>query len=215
MQRLAGIFLIVGSSLFLIGAFSDVAELFYTEPDVQKRLAIVEADPSGWAMMSAQFVAGAAVAGGGLVLLAWHLQRGRGAGIRLASAVAAGAALIGALLAVMGYSEHAVRPPQEWVPELVSIPLAGYAYIVLTQIALILTAVVLLRTGYPPWFGWTVLILTALTVIVLLLVRAFPPLLFYFITLFMGIVLAAMPAGDRTAAPTAAAGAPRWPPRTD
>ena len=118
--------------------------------------------------MSAQFVAGAAVAGVGLVILASHIQRGRGAGIRLACAVAAGAALISALLAVMGYAEHVVRPPQEWVPDLVS-PLAGYAYIVLTQIALILTAVVLLRTGYPPWFGWTVLILTALTVVLLLL----------------------------------------------
>ena len=52
MQRLAGVFLIVGSSLFLIGPSRTSPRLFYTEPDVRKRLEIVEADPSGWAMMS-------------------------------------------------------------------------------------------------------------------------------------------------------------------
>jgi hypothetical protein len=89
--------------------------------------------------------------------------------------------------------------------------LAGYVYIVLSQIALILTAVVVLRTGYPPWFGWTVLIVTALTVIVLVFVSAFPPLLFYMIMWFMGIVLIGIKATDRGAGkadPAGAAGSP-------
>jgi hypothetical protein len=202
-QRLAGAALISGSLLFLIGAFSPIANRFFTEPDPRRRIEIVEADATGWAIMSVLFAAGAAITGGGLVLFALHLRRSQGPAMGFACVVAAGAALLGAGNAVIGL-ERAVRPPQDWVPE--PVPWTAYAYIVLMQITLLIIGVALLRAGYPRWFGWTVLITTTLTVIVLVLVRNFPPLLFYMITLFMGISLAALPTADRATTPTSPRG---------
>ena len=51
-----------------------------------------------------------------------------------------GIALVTAVLAATGYSERAVRPPEDWVPE--PVPWTAYANVVLIQIALLLTGVV-------------------------------------------------------------------------
>jgi hypothetical protein len=195
-QRLAGIALILGSLLFLMGAFSPIASRFFTEPDPQIRLKILEADLAAWTSTSVLFGVGAAVAAVGFVLFAWHIRRSQGAGVTFASYLAAGAAGVSLVSAAVGYYRWAVRPPQEWVLD-TTVPWTVYAGVVLMQIALLITGVVLLRAGYPRWFGWTVLVATSLTVITLILVRNFPPLLFYFIMLFMGITMAALRTTDQ------------------
>jgi hypothetical protein len=195
MQKLAGIAFIVGSLLNLFAAFSPIFNRYFLEPDVQERIEIIEADPTGWAFNSGLFVAGIAVAGVGFLLLAWHIRRSQIASTRLISYFAAAAGGIGAVLALNGYFAGLDKTPQEIATA--PVEWTAYAFIVLTQLALLATGVVLLRAGYPRWFGWTVLILTALTVIILVLVRAFPPLLFYLITLFIGIVLLLIPTADR------------------
>lgn len=197
MQKLAGITFIVGSLLLLLAAFSPIFNKYFLEPDVQKRIQIIEADPTGWAFNRSLFVAGIVIAGVGFLLMAWHIRRSQDVATSLPSYLAAGAGGIGAVLALHGYIAESGRSPQE----IVTAPVGwtAYAYILLTQLALLATGVVLLRAGYPRWFGSTVLILTALTVIVLVLVSAFPPLLFYLITLFIGVVLAAMRTVGRSA----------------
>jgi hypothetical protein len=203
-QRLAGIAWILGSLLFLMGAFSPIASRFFTEPDPQRRLKILEADLAAWTSTSVLFGVGAAVAAVGFVPFAWHIRRSQGAGVTsFASYLAAGAAGVSLVSAAFGYYRWAVSPPQEWVLD-TTVPWTAYANVVLTQIALLITGVVLLRAGCPRWFGWTVLVATSLTVITLILVRNFPPLLFYFIMLFMGIAMAALPTADQ-AVPAVAA----------
>lgn len=188
---MAAIGLILGSVLFLAGACTPIANRFFTEADPEARIAIVEADRTGWAITTLLFAVGAVVAATGLVLFGRHIQRNHGLATRLASVAAAGAAAGAGLMAAINYSRGATRPPQEWVLE--PIHWTAYAYIVLMQIALLTAGVALLRTSYPRWFGGTVLVTTALTVVVLILIRNFPPLLFYLITLFMGVALAALP----------------------
>ena len=197
MQKLAGITFIVGSLLLLLAAFSPIFNKYFLEPDVQKRIRIIEADPTGWAFNRGLFVAGIVIAGVGFLLMAWHIRRSQDVATSLLSYLAAGAGGIGAVLALHGYIAESGRSPQE----IVTAPVGwtAYAYILLTQLALLATGVVLLRAGYPRWFGSTVVILTALTVIVLVLVSAFPPLLFYLITLVIGVVLAAMRTVGRSA----------------
>jgi hypothetical protein len=196
MQKLAGIAFTVGSLLFLYAAFSPISNRFFREPDVQKRIAIIEADPTGWATNATLFGAGAAVAGVGFVLLAWHMiRRSRDPATRLLAILAAGAGGAGAAFGLVNYYAGAVRTPEEFASGTVT--WTGYAYVLLTQLGLLMTALALLRPGYPRWFGWTVLVLTALTVIILVLVRNFPPLLFNLITVFIGIVLLLIPTVDR------------------
>ena len=202
MQKLAGITFIVGSLLLLSAAFSRIFNQYFLEPDLQKRIEIIEADPTGWAFNRGLFVAGIAVAGVGFLHLAWHIRRSQDEATRLISYLAAAAGGIGAVLALVGYFAEAGRTSQEMVTA--PVDWTAYAYMLLTQLALLATGVVFLRAGYPGWFGWTVLILTGLTLIALVLVRAFPPLLFYLITLFIGVVLAAMPTVGRSADPSRA-----------
>jgi hypothetical protein len=208
MQKLAGTVFIVGSLLFLYAAFSPIANLYFLEPDIRKRIEIIEADRTGWDINSGLFAAGAAVAAVGLLLFALHIRRSQDAATRILSYLAAGAAAVPAALGIVGYAAGLNRTPQEIVTATADWTFSAYASVILTQLALLTTGVVLLRAGYPQWFGWTVLILTALTVIVLVLVRAFPPMLFYFITLFIGVVLAAMPTVGRSRGLIGAAGAP-------
>ena len=118
--------------------------------------------------------------------------------------------MISALLAVIGYAEHAVRQPQEWVPELWH-PF-GWLRLHRPFTDRVDTHRSRRAPNRPsPWFGWTVLIVTGLTVIVLVFVSAFPPLLFYMIMWFLGIVLIGVKATDRGAGiadPAGAAGSP-------
>jgi hypothetical protein len=200
MQRLAGIFLIAGSILWLYGAFTPISNRFFLEPDPQKRLAIIEADPTGWAINNVLWGVGAVVVAVGLVLFARHIQQTQDAGLSRAAYLAAGAFSVAALEAVMGSYRQLDRPPQEWVLD-TSVPWTFYAALILMQVALLTIGGVLLRAGYPRWFGWTVLVLAGLTLIVLALVRDFPPLLLYLITLFMGIVLVAIKTTERGAGP--------------
>jgi hypothetical protein len=205
MQRLAGIFLTVGSILWLYGAFTPISNRFFLEPDPQKRLEIIEADPTAWTINNVLWGVGAVVAAVGLVLFARHIQRTQDAGLSSAAHLAASAAGVAAVIAAIGNYRGADRPPEEWVLD-TSVPWTAYACIVLTQVALLIAGWVLLRAGYPRWIGWTVLILTVLTLIVLALVRSFPPLLLYLITLFMGIVLVAIKSTNRAAGPGRAIG---------
>jgi hypothetical protein len=198
MQKLAGTVFIVGSLLFLYAAFSPIANLYFLEPDIQERIEIIEADRTGWDINSGLFVAGAAVVPVGLLLFALHIHRSQDAATRILSYLAAGAAGVPAALGMVGYPAGLDRTPQEIVTATADWTFSAYADVILTQLALLTTGVVLLRAGYPRWFGRTVLILAALTVIVLVLVWAFPPMLFYFITLFIGVVLTAMPTVGRS-----------------
>ena len=197
MQKLAAITFIVGSLILLSAAFSPIFNRYFLEPDVQERIEVIAADPTGWAFNRGLFVAGIVVAGVGFLLLAWHARRSQDAATRASSILGAAAGGIGVMLALNGYVVEAGRSPQEIATA--AVDWTAYASILLTQLALLATGVVLLRAGYPRWFGSTVLILTALTVMILVLVSAFPPLLLYLITLFIGIVLAAMPAVGRSA----------------
>ena len=204
MQKLAGITCIVGSLLFLYAAFSPIASQYFLEPDIQKRIEIIEADRAGWAIKSGLFATGSTIVAVGLLLFAWHIHRNQDAVARRLSYLLAGATGVTAALGLVGYFAGVDRTPEEIVVATADWTLSAYAAVILTQLALLTTGVVLLRAGYPRWFGWTVLILTALTVIVLVLVRAFPPLLFYLITLFIGIALAAVPTVGRSQGPEAA-----------
>jgi hypothetical protein len=158
MQKLAGITFIVGSLLVQAAAFSRIFNQYFQEPDVQKRIEIVEADPTGWAFNRGLFVAGIAVAGVGFLLLAWHIRRSQDAATRLIGYLAAVAGGIAAALALRGFFAEASRTPQEIATA--PVDWTAYAFILLTQLALLATGVVLLRAGYPGCLGWTVLILT-------------------------------------------------------
>ena len=169
---------------------------FFLEPDVQKRIAIIKADPTGWATNATLFAAGAAVAGFGFVFLAWHLLlSSRDLATRFLAILAVGAGGAGAVFGLVNYYAGAVRTPEEFASGTVT--WTGLRLRRRDATRVVDDRVATATAGISPMVRLDGTRPDRTHRDILVLVRNFPPLLFYMITVFIGIVLLLIPTVDR------------------
>ena len=191
MQRSAGIVLIIGSLMFLIGVLTPVMlNVFGNIGNPELQLEYLEKDPTGWDVSNAVNGAGSLVAAIGLGLFARQVQSvSNNKNVRMTGYIGAAMAILGALCWVIISYYRIVLSPEEITND-VGIPNGLYtAYYILTLIALLISGFVLLRSGYPKWLGWLVLVLAGLMLVAYLALGGLPPGVYYPILLVMGITL--------------------------
>ena len=127
----------------------------------------------------------------GLGVFARHVHRiSQDRNVRIASTLGAAIAAVGALAWIIRCYNGAVLPPDELLNNPSRwLDILFMAYSILTQIALIITGFVLLRSGYPKWLGWVVLVFGGLLLVMWILLGGGPPGLNNIPLLVMGIVL--------------------------
>lgn len=182
-QKVAALIVVAGSVLFLAAAFSPISRV-YAEPDAARRLEIILAGPNQWLISHLLFGLGAAVTAAGIGWLASALS-GRPSAVWLYACAAL--LLIGAVLwgwhlylRVADPEAFATRTMPAW---------HFFAYTFLTQAALVLFGVGLLRTALPPWVGWLAIGSMALFFVLTIITGDMPPFVYYLVTLTAGVML--------------------------
>jgi hypothetical protein len=182
-DRTSAAVIVIGSALFLAAAFSPISRVFGIR-DSAERLEVISSAPNQWLFAQALFALGAVVTAVGVALLAIALAGESFAGRLHASAALMG---IGSLLWTIHVYMRAVDPARFTAG---GIPLWLYAgYALATIVALTLLGLALLQTVLPPWVGWLNVGGAALFLLLALVFGDLPPLLFYLVTLTVGIVV--------------------------
>lgn len=182
-KELTGIILITGSLAFSVAAFMPVSRLF-GERSPEQRLAIIEADRSGWVISQFLFALGAAVSWIGMLLLAYQLNFLSGTGFALPAVVGAG-------IGMLFWLRHVYlrgTSPQSFTNNL----LPGWHFLIyalLTGLALIGIGVGLFQANSPDWLALVNVASAILFALIYLIFKDLPPFLFYLVTLVDGIAL--------------------------
>jgi hypothetical protein len=175
--------LMLGSILFLAAAFSPISRIFGIR-DAGQRLEIITAAPVQWLVAQVLFALGAIVTVAGVGLLAYRL-----AGESYSVYLSASAAIMGfgALLWSWHVYLRAVDPARFTAGAIPGWLFAGY--VLLTIVGLALLGAALLQTGLPSWLGWLSIGAAALFLALGAIFGDLPPLVFYLVTLTLGITL--------------------------
>lgn len=183
MSRTAGTLLIVGSSIFGIGASVGVPRVFMTA-DPQARLRLLEQQSTRWRIAQPFYAVGPVLAGVGVGLAA----------AAMTDAAAEVLALIAGVVLVIGagtwsYSCYlrAARPADFALGNLPAWPFT--TYVALTMVGLALFGGALLAADYPGWLGWLVLTADLAFLALYAVTRDIPPFVFYLLLTFVGVVL--------------------------
>ncbi len=182
-EGIAAILLLVGSVLFLIGAFMPVSRVFM-QPTPAAKLAIIAERPRAWTASQALFGLGAGIAAIGLALVASVLIDTPGA-VWASSGVVA--AILGAAFWVMHVYRRAVDPEGFVAGRHVRWLFPAYA--LLTQLGLLSFGVAFLLAGFPAWLVGVTLGGAVLFFVVFFVLRDIPPFVYYVLTLIAGIWL--------------------------
>ena len=181
LERTAGIVIIIGSILFFFATIP-LGQVF-REPSSQKRLELIEDNPTRWLVSQVSFSIGALVAAVGFVLFSLHIGAGQS---RWLTYLAASSFLVGAILWSIYVYLRTVNPEVYMAAGAIS--WTGLAYFVLTELAIFLYGIVFLRSDYPNWLGYLTIGFAAIFLIAAMISRAvLIPLFFYILTLVVGI----------------------------
>lgn len=176
----AGVFIVAGSAMFLIGAGVAVPRVF-TEPDRDERQRMLQERLLLWRLGQPLYAVGALVAALGVGLLA----AGGEAGSRAWLAVSCGLMVLGALAWSWSVYLRAIHPRDFALGALPGWPFASY--VGLTIAALFLLGVGILLGTWPDWLAWLTLAAAALFLAAYLRYRDIPPFVFYLLLLVIGV----------------------------
>jgi hypothetical protein len=168
MQKIAGILFSIGAFVAILGEFRPIIFNVFgaSAGNLQLQAQYIENDPAGWAVAHLLMGAGSLIAAFGVVLFARQVQSlSQNRNVRIISNVSAGMALVGALFWALVAYNRVASTPQEVVANMGAANWMEWAYFLITEIALILVGFVLLRTDYPKWLAWLVLVLGGLMLI--------------------------------------------------
>ena len=187
MQRIAAVTLIIGTAVAWFGESRPViTEIFGGAPDPQQ---VIDNNPTAWSTAMLLMAVGTVIIAVGLLLLSRQIQRVcDDQTVRRISNAAAALALLGGLAYATGRTISAATQAWESPYEL-PITVMWITFSIGWQVALILMGYALLRSGYPKWLGWPVIVLAGLILIGVVITGGLPPGTYYFAALFMGIAL--------------------------
>ena len=186
-ERIGAILLVVGSSVFFLGAAIGVPRVF-TERDPQVRLRLLTERVRAWQVAQPLYGAGPAIAAAGVAFLAAGSDGGARAVLAASCvALAAGAVAWGWSLYLRGtrITEFAFGTLPGW-------PFA--AYVLLTVGGIALLAVGLASGDFRAWLGWLTLALDVLFLAAYVRFDDIPPFVFYLVLTLDGLVVALAPA---------------------
>ena len=182
----SGIVIIVGSALFLCAAFTPVSFRVFTEKSAPRKLEVIRASPTAWLVTQILFGLGALVTAIGIGLLAYALRRQPSAWLIWVSV----AVLISAAVLWLWHLYRRTLDPVAFAEgRWPRWPLL--AYFMLTEIGLAILGYALLSSDLPSWIGWMLIGSMVLLLVLTLIYRDMPPLMFYLVTLIAGIALLA------------------------
>lgn len=187
LQRLAGILMIVGFALVIIGSI--VGPQIYQETDNAVRLNLIANDQTGWFISNLSFALGAVVTAIGFLLISLHL---RGSVSVWLLYLAAAVFISGSVLWVIFLYERATDPAAYIEIDSLMITLI-YTFFWLTEAGLLLYGIVFLRGSYPNWLGYVSIVFVGLLGGAALIFGSqffefLPPQIFNLLTLVIGIV---------------------------
>lgn len=182
-EEMIGSILMIGSLAFLTAAFMPVSRVFGVR-DKEQKLAIIQAERSGWTFSQSLFALGAAITWLGLGLLAIRILYANGSVIPLVSTAVAGVGLIFWLWHV--YLRAA--KPEDFVNNL----LPGWHFLLygfFTLLGLIGISLGMPALKFPVWLPVANISSAVLFTLLFLIFKDLPPALFYLVTLVNGIAL--------------------------
>jgi len=189
MQKMAGLLLVIGVAMFTYGDLSIFNTFGLFDPE------LIESNPSGWAFTMLMWGVGAVLVSAGVTLFAWHAQSLKDDNnLKLAAYICSAVAVLSALAWVIMSISWVAIEPQEILASNQTIDTLGVAYNLLTQVAAIVTGFILLRSGYPKWLAFLVMILGGFVLVFWIVTGGGPPLANHLVFFLLGIALLVMPA---------------------
>jgi hypothetical protein len=174
----AGLLMIAGSVMFLVGAGVAVPQVF-TEPDREERERMLEERLFLWRLGQPLYAVGALVAAVGVGVLAADGEAGNRAWLL----VSCGLLVLGALAWSWSVYLRAARPRDFASGSLPGWPFASY-------VGLTIAGLFLLGVGiWPGWLAWLTLTATALFLVAYLRYRDIPPFVLYLLLLVVGVAV--------------------------
>ena len=180
-QQIFGVFVSVGSVLFLIAAFSPISKV-YAESESARRLAIIQENPGGWRISQVLFGLGAVITA--VAIGFWAVQIGEWLAYLSFLAM-----LVGALLWSWLVYHRALAPEAFAAGTLPYWPFVIYT--ILTQLGLAIfgsVLIMLLGSDLPGWVGWLNVVGSVLFFILYLVFKDMPPFVYYLLTLITGVM---------------------------
>jgi hypothetical protein len=182
-DRATALTIVIGSILFLAAAFAPISRVFAVRDSAQK-LEIILGAPNQWVVAQLLFALGSLVTVVGIGMLAYRMS---GHDVAVYLRISAAVMGIGALLWTWHVFVRAVEPALFTTGQIPVALFAGYS--LLTIIGLALLGVALLQAGFQPWVAWLAMGSAALFLVLGLAFGDMPPLVYYLVTLTIGIVL--------------------------
>ena len=193
MQKIAGTLLSVGSAAFLGGVAMPAVTAFFSTSDSAERLAIIQNDPTGWAIGNLSTAVGILMAAIGIIVILRTAQTlTTNTLVRSASHTGVFLAVISAVTwGIIAYGRITLAA-EAIVANPNTNPWLFRLYASSTGLAVISTAFVLLKAGYPKWLGWLMMAASILFLIILLVTGDMIPAFWYLLLIIVGVALVVM-----------------------
>ena len=184
-ERVSGILIIVGSALFLCAANTPISfRVFAPGRSASRKLAAIRGSPTAWSVTQILFGLGASVTVIGIGVLAYGLGRQPPVWLIWTSVALLTLAVV---LWLWHLYARTVDPDAFAEGRWPRWPLL--AYFMLTEAGLAILGYALLRGDLAMWIGWMLIGSMVLLFVLTLIFRDMPPLMFYLVTLILGIAL--------------------------
>lgn len=193
MQKIAGTLLLAGSAAFLGGVAVPTVTAFFSTSDSAERIAIIQNDPTGWAIGNLSTAVGALIAAIGIIILLRTAQTlTTNSLVRSACYAGVFLAIISAVTwGIIAYGRITLSAETIDANQNINLWLFPL-YPVSTGLAVILTAFVLLKVGYPKWLGWLMMAAGVFFLITLLVTGDLIPAFWYLLFIIVGVALVVM-----------------------
>jgi hypothetical protein len=179
----ARVLLILGSTLFLLGAAIGVPRV-WSEQDPQARQRLLEEHRGIWRVSQPFYAGGAVIAATGVGYLAADAPAGE---TRTLFTIACALLIVGALAWSWSVYLRAIRIADFAHGRLPGWPFTTYVWLTIT--ALMLLGVGLLAGGYPAWSGWLTIGAAASFLAIYVRFKDIPPFVFYLLLPMVGVVM--------------------------
>lgn len=183
-ERVSAVLIIAGSAIFLCAAFTPISSRVFPERSASRKLEAIRASPTAWSVTQIMFGLGALVTVVGIGALAYGLPRQPSVWLIWTSVAVL---ILGVVLWLWLLYGRTVDPVAFAEGRWPRWPLM--AYFLLTEAGLSILGYALLSSDLPTWTGWMLIVSMALLVVLTLIFRDMVPLMFYLVTLILGIAL--------------------------
>lgn len=184
LHQASAITIAAGAMFFIAAAFLPVSMRVFPERSPTRRLEHIASARTQWSVGQVLFGLGAVVTVAGVATLAEHAPDGTASRLLQVSAIVL---LIGAALWVWHVYQRGVDPAAFTAGLLPAWPVLGY--FILTEAALVVYGVALLRIGLAAWVGWLVIASMAVLFALTIAFRDMVPAAYYLVTLVTAVML--------------------------